>query len=128
MSYPVNGPHQDTNSLRRQLAVLAAVGVLATATACGGATASPDSAQGTATGASASAGAAGGMSFSQALKIAQCMRAHGAADFPEPQKVVGKSGTYAHFTGTFYYGTPRWDQAENACKPLAPAWFFPAGS
>jgi hypothetical protein len=108
------------------MVVVAAVAVLATATACSGATASTDSAQAGATGASALAGAAGGMSFSQALKLAQCMRAHGAAGFPEPEKVPERSGTYAHFTGTFQYGTSRWDQAENACKSLAPAGFFPA--
>jgi hypothetical protein len=76
------------------------------------------------------------MSFSQALKLAQCMRAHGAAGFPEPEEVTVKPGnsdhlkpgTYAHFTGTFQYGTPQWDQAQNACKSLAPAWFFPATS
>jgi hypothetical protein len=110
------------------LAAAMAVAVLVAATACSGATASTDSAQAGATGASASAGAAGGMSFSQALKLAQCMRAHGAAGFPEPEKVPERSGTYAHFAGTFQYGTPRWDQAENACKSLAPAGFFPATS
>ena len=68
------------------------------------------------------------MSFSQALKLAQCMRAHGAAGFPEPEKVPARSGTYALFAGTFLYGTPRWDQAEAACKSLAPAGFFPATS
>ena len=106
------------------LAAAMAAAVLAAATACSGATASTDSAQGRATGASASAGAASGMSFSQALKLAHCMRAHGATDFPEPER----SGNYAMFSGTFRYGTPQWQQAERACKSLAPAGFFPSTS
>jgi hypothetical protein len=123
----MNSDHCRNRESRRAgpLAVLA-VAVLAAATACSGATASTDSAQGRATGASASAGATGGESFSysQALKLTQCMRAHGAAGFPEPRG----SGNDVHFTGTFQYGTPQWDQAERACKSLAPAWFFPPTS
>jgi hypothetical protein len=122
----MNSDYYGNRAARRAgpLAAAMATAVLAAATACSGATASTGSAQGSATDASASAGAAGqaSLSFSQALKLAQCMRAHGAADFPEPER----SGNYAVFSGTFRYGRPPWQQAQRACKALAPAGFFPA--
>jgi hypothetical protein len=50
----------------------------------------------------------------QALKYSQCMRAHGASDFPDPEKGSGlidlKSATY--------FDTPLVQRADQACKSL----------
>jgi len=61
---------------------------------------------------------------SQDLKLAQCMRAHGAANFPDPTV----SGNSVSFQGNFDYGSPQWQKAERACESLAPAGFFPPAS
>jgi len=179
MSYTVNGPHPDAKSLRGHaselLAAMAVIGVLATATACGG---SASSSSGSALGGSANQMLAysqcmrahgvpdfpdpdasgniqvrpgspndpmngpqeqvanddcqhllpgGGTSgtganqqeVSQDLKLAQCMRAHGATNFPDPTV----SGNSVSFQGTFYYRSPQWQRAEQSCKSLAPAGF-----
>jgi hypothetical protein len=62
--------------------------------------------------------------LSRDLKLAQCMRAHGATNFPDPTV----SGNGVSFRGNFDFSSPQWQQAERACKSLAPAGFFPATS
>jgi hypothetical protein len=97
------------------LAVMAAVAVLTTAAACGSS--------------ASSAGAASGVSAdhkdqqdgSQLLKLAQCMRAHGVPRFPDP----AVSGGSVILHGTFDFGSPQFQNAERACKPLIPAGLFP---
>lgn len=61
---------------------------------------------------------------SQDLKLAECMRTHGAANFPDPT-VHGNS---VYFQGNFDYDSPLWQKAEQACKSLAPAGFFSSTS
>jgi hypothetical protein len=61
---------------------------------------------------------------SQDLKLAQCVRAHGVPDFPDPT-VAGGSVT---FQGTFDTGSPQFQNAERACKSLIPAGMFPSAS
>jgi hypothetical protein len=60
----------------------------------------------------------------QLLKLAQCMHAHGATNFPDPTV----SGNGVSFRGNFDFSSPQWQQAERSCKSLAPAGFFPSTS
>jgi hypothetical protein len=161
------------------LAVVTAVAVLATATACSGSTASPGPASGGATGqmlaysqcmrehgvpdfpdpdasgniqvtpgspndpmngpqeqvanndckhllpgGGSSTGGGNQQAISQDLKLAQCMRGHGATSFPDP----AISGNSVNFQGNFDFSSPQWQRAERACRSLAPAGFFPSTS
>jgi hypothetical protein len=75
-------------------------------------------------GGSSTPGGGNQQAVSRDVKLAQCMRAHGAIDFPDP----AASGNGASFRGSFDFSSPQWQRAERACKPLAPAGFFPSTS
>jgi hypothetical protein len=75
-------------------------------------------------GGGASTGGGNQQAISRDLQLAQCMRAHGAANFPDPTV----SGNGVNFRGNFDFSSPQWQQAERACKSLAPAGFFPSTS
>jgi hypothetical protein len=61
---------------------------------------------------------------SQDLKLAQCMRAHGVPNFPDPTV----SGGNVTFQGAFDTGSPQFQNAERGCKSLVPAGMFPSSS
>lgn len=64
------------------------------------------------------------------LKLAQCMRAHGVPNFPDPQ--VPSSGSIAWDFGAAHINikspTPQFKAAESACQSLVPPGQFPSGS
>ena len=98
------------SALRRRTGPLA---VLAMVTVIGAGCGSNEPAE---TGAAGSSGAAGHKQATdrdKAVKFAECIRAHGVADFPDPSP-----------KGDFEYGvsvSPAvWDKAVNACKALQP--------
>lgn len=97
-------------------AVMAAVAVLTTAAACGSSTSAAGAASGV------SVGHEDQQDGSQLLKLARCMRAHGATRFPDP----AVSGGSVIWHGTFDFGSPQSQNAERACKPLIPAGLFPS--
>lgn len=55
-------------------------------------------------------------SFSQALKFAQCMRAHGLPNFPDPTK--GSNGTISESVGSNVGNpsSPQYQRANQACR------------
>ena len=94
----------------RPLAVLAIVALISVISAGCGSNASSE------TGTASSAGAGGDKKLSardKAVKFAECIRAHGVSDFPDPNE-----------KNQFEYGvsvTPAvWTRATTACKPLQP--------
>lgn len=58
------------------------------------------------------------------LKIAQCMRAHGVPDYPDPE-VSGGSIVILSGAG-INAGSPQFQAAEHACKSVIPPGFSPA--
>lgn len=59
----------------------------------------------------------GGLNRAQTLKYAQCMRAHGLADFPDPNsrgELVLSQG------GDLDPSSPLFKKAQNACKKFQP--------
>jgi hypothetical protein len=60
----------------------------------------------------------------QLLKMAQCLRAHGVPDFPDPV-VHGNSVT---LPTRMNFSSPQFQSAERACKSLIPAGMFPPAS
>jgi hypothetical protein len=80
---------------------------------------------GTGTGAAAagSRGGSGGQ-YQHQLAYSQCMRAHGLADFPDPQLQADGSVTRnieVQKGSDLDPGTPRFQAAEKACQSLVPA-------
>jgi hypothetical protein len=116
----MSNDHGGNRKLRRAglLAVMAAVVVLATVTACGGSASSAGSASGV------SAGHENHQDGSQLLKLARCMRAHGVPSFPDP----AVSGGSVTLDGRSDFSSPQFQDAERACKPLIPAGLFPSVS
>jgi hypothetical protein len=96
---------------RRPLAALAAIAAAALIGACG--SSAPASA-----GASASA-----TNHAKAVKFAECMRANGVSDFPDPSG----SGTLTldglANGSSINPNTPAWKQALGACQDLEPSGF-----
>lgn len=62
--------------------------------------------------------------ISRRLKIAQCMRAHGVPDYPDP-KVSGGSIVILSGAG-INVNSPQFQAAERACKSVIPPGFSPA--
>ena len=104
--------------------------VLALVAACSGSPGVTDGvaslgSPGTATGLGAS-GSPGGSDgqYAQQLAYSQCMRAHGLADFPDPQTQADGSVT-RHIEvlqgSDLDPGTPRFQAAQKACQSLVPA-------
>lgn len=62
----------------------------------------------------------------QLLNLAQCMRAHGLPDFPDPE--VSGSNVTLPFEGVVKFNSPQFKNAERACKSLIPSGLFPAGN
>jgi hypothetical protein len=104
--------------------------VLALVAACSG-TSGPASgvaslgSPGTGAGAGASGSPAGtGGRYQQQLAYSQCMRAHGLADFPDPQIQADGSVTRnieVQKGSDLDPGTPRFQAAQKACQSLVPA-------
>ena len=61
--------------------------------------------------------------ISRWLKIAQCMRAHGVPNYPDP-KVSGRSIVILFGTG-INVNSPQFQAAEHACKSVIPPGFSP---
>jgi hypothetical protein len=104
--------------------------VLAFVAACSGSPGSTDGVaslgspgMGSGAAASGSPADAGGQ-YRQQLAYSQCMRAHGLADFPDPQIQADGSVTRdieVQKGGDLDPGTPRFQAAEKACQSLVPA-------
>jgi hypothetical protein len=60
----------------------------------------------------------------QLLKLAQCMRANGVPNFPDPTV----SGGNVTLNGSFAFNSPQFQKAERACKSVTPAGLFPSAS
>lgn len=104
--------------------------VLALVAACSGSPGASDrvaslGSPGTSAGAGASGSPAGsGGQYQQELAYSQCMRAHGLADFPDPQ--VQADGTVRRNIevqqgSDLDPSTPRFQAAQKACQSLVPA-------
>jgi hypothetical protein len=127
------GPSVLRRSHARALAaVLASALALALAAACGGSPGASGAtgvaslrSPGTGSGVEASGSLTGsGGVYQQELAYSQCMRAHGLADFPDPQ--IQADGTVARRIevqqgSDLDPATPRFQAAEKACRSLAPA-------
>ena len=61
--------------------------------------------------------------ISRWLRIAQCMRAHGVPNYPDP-KVSGRSIVILFGTG-INVNSPQFQAAEHACKSVIPPGFSP---
>lgn len=96
---------------RRVLAALALIAVAALITACGSSAPAGTGANSTSTNARAG------------LKFAECMRAHGVSDFPDPS-ASGKLTIDEVANGSsLNTQSPAFTQALGACKTLEPAGF-----
>lgn len=91
---------------RRLLAGLAWVGCVATVTACGA------SSKAAATATSAASG-----NYSKAVRFANCMRAHGVPDFPDPSATGGIQIPDNSSINPF---SPAFKTAQRACRALLP--------
>jgi hypothetical protein len=104
-------PHDRCIKLGRQVPVLTIAAVLATLVAGCGSSKPPHT--GTQQ-ASSSPGAA-------AFKFAQCMRAHGVTDFPDPQvSSIGGSTSIRQVAPASAVASPHFKSAQKACRALAP--------
>jgi hypothetical protein len=114
------------------LTLAAVAGLTIGAAACAGGAASPApsasatraniSAGGTGSGGAGGAGPQGSGAYS--LAFAQCMRAHGVPDFPDPN---GQSGQLGPSSG-IDPNSPQFQAALNGpCEPLAPPAWVGAG-
>jgi hypothetical protein len=63
----------------------------------------------------------------QDLKVAQCMRAHGEPDYPDPKVSPGFIDIGLGHT-TINQNSPQFKASERACKSLIPPSMFPGGS
>jgi hypothetical protein len=55
-----------------------------------------------------------------ALKFSQCMRAHGIADFPDPQFSNGGHGMSIQLPSSIKFNSPQLQAAQKACQALLP--------
>jgi hypothetical protein len=88
---------------------VAAAGLAAATAACGGSGGSP----------SASATTAGPATYQQMIAYAQCIRSHGAPEFPDPVQDQFGHWVFLSSPGSGVNG-PGVPAAENACKKLRP--------
>jgi hypothetical protein len=126
----MNGDEGGRRRLRQKCAprmgLLAAVAGIALLTAaCGGGSASsPGSATSPGSRASSdpgtSASAAGSATYNKAVAYAQCMRAHGVPNFPDPLPNGGFGLSPAVTGGTDGQVSPQYQSAEKACSALDP--------
>jgi hypothetical protein len=70
------------------------------------------------------ASASGGQGLVNLEDYAKCMRAHGIADFPDPQPNPGGQGGSFEFSGgpgsDLNHNDPRYQAADQACRSLLP--------
>jgi hypothetical protein len=64
--------------------------------------------------------------ISRWLQIAQCMRAHGVPNYPDPQVSGGRIVTGLSAAGV-NVNSPQFQAAEHACKSVIPPGFSPGG-
>jgi hypothetical protein len=101
------------------------VGIVLLTAACGGASAnSPVSGTSSSSGASADPGTAatagGSSTYNKAVAYAQCMRAHGVPNFPDPFPNGGFGLSPSVTGGTNGQVSPQYQAAEQACASLSP--------
>jgi len=106
-----------------RLATVAGIALL-TAACGGGSASSPGSATSPGSRASSdpgtSASAAGSATYNKAVAYAQCMRAHGVPNFPDPLPNGGFGLSPAVTGGTDGQVSPQYQAAEKACSALDP--------
>lgn len=56
--------------------------------------------------------------YQKALAYAECMRAHGIADFPDPNTRGLAAGKTGPGVGSFNASTPQFQTASQDCRPI----------
>jgi hypothetical protein len=98
----------------------AAVALAVTLTGCSGGSTDPNAGSQSTNASSGGSGSSGTSSLDQAVAYSQCMRSHGASNFPDP--VLTPSGGYGYRTAGIDPNSAAFQGALQACKGLPSPW------